>query len=72
MPSKIRVEPSNHLASRLNALRTSKKWTYYQLADFLGVARSRVHDWCTGRRPASTKNLRKIAPKLRCAPGDLI
>lgn len=64
--------PPNKLATRLNALRTSKKWTYDQLAAHLDVARSRVHDWCTGRRPASTKNLRKIAPKLRCQPGDLI
>jgi transcriptional regulator with XRE-family HTH domain len=68
----VPVAPSSKLATRLNTLRTSKKWTYDQLAAFLGVTRSRVHDWCKDRRSASTKNIRKIAPRLRCQPGDLI
>lgn len=63
---------SSPVAIKLNEKRSSKRWTYQQLATWLGVSRSRAHDWCTGRRDPNMRNTKLIAGKLRCEPGELI
>lgn len=49
-----------------------RKWTFRELAEFLGVPLSQAHAWATGSGEPRLKNIRKIAQKFRTKGGELV
>jgi transcriptional regulator with XRE-family HTH domain len=53
-----------HIGERIRAARQERGWTQEQLAEAVGVSRSAVAQWETGRAGQLTGNLSRIAEVL--------
>lgn len=60
------------VAERIEAVRTSKGWTYRELGEQLEVSVSTAHGWASGKIEPNLINLRRIAKRLRIGLASLV
>lgn len=58
--------------NRLKELRVKKRWTQEQLAEKVGVTRTAVVKWETGKAYPTTENLIELARIFKCRVDNLL
>lgn len=60
------------IGQKIRSLRKSQKLSQEKLARLVGVAKTRVSEWETGKVVPLSTTLKKIADALGCSVNDLI